>query len=425
MRPKSISVSDHQAVLVIYALNSGFLKSDFYLVQQTLAKGRRLFTLFTSIDEKFHAKLRRTVSNAYAMSTLVQFEQYIDSTTTAFLDQMKQRFVDRPRISCNFSTWLQWYAFDVIGELTFSKPLGFIEQGRDIEGIIGSIEKMLDYAAVVGQWPFLDNIFLKNPIRIMLSKYGLINANTFMVDFARKRLSERLDTVSGVAKKSPDMDSYVRNDFLSRFLAAHEKDSEFITNDRVLALTVANIFAGSDTTAISLRAVFYFLLKNPITMQKLLDELFEQRRTGNFKRSDGLVDWNEVRELPYLSAVIQEALRRHPAVGLTLERVTPPQGSTVCEQFIPSGTIIGCNAWAIHRNARIFGPRTDEFRPERWIDCTKERRRLMDNSLFTFGAGSRTCIGKNISLLEMYKFVPAVLMAFEVSGRIFALKFRR
>lgn len=268
--------------------------------------------------------------------------------------------------------------------------------------------------------PFLDNVFLKNPIRIMLSKHGLINANTFMVDFARKRLAERINK-DGTFKKPSEMDSYVRNDFLSRFISANEKDPNFISNDRVLALTVANIFAGSDTTAISLRAVFYFLLKNPDTMQSLLDELLEQKKLGNFKRSDGLVDWDEVRELPYLSSVIKEALRCHPAAGLTLERVAPPQGATVCGEFIPGGTIIGCSAWTVHRNPETFGERTEDFRPLRWVEATKEQRRVMDNSLFTFGAGSRTCIGKNISLLEMYKFVPAFLMAYEVCYACFIL----
>lgn len=40
-------------------------------------------------------------------------------------------------------------AFDVIGELTYSKPLGFLEQGRDVDGIIASLEKILDYAGKV------------------------------------------------------------------------------------------------------------------------------------------------------------------------------------------------------------------------------------------------------------------------------------
>lgn len=264
--------------------------------------------------------------------------------------------------------------------------------------------------------PLLDRVFLKNPLRIMLSKFGLINANTYMVDFARKRLTERIDPKSGAMKDSSELSSYVRNDFLSRFLQAHEKDPGFITSDRVLALTVANIFAGSDTTAISLRAVLYFLLKHPDTLEKLLDELSEQKKLGKFKRTDDLVSWDEVRELPYLDAVIKEALRCHPATGLTLERVTPPQGVTVCGQLIPGGTIIGCNAWVIHRDARTFGDHPADFRPDRWIvERTKEQQKRMESSILTFGAGARTCIGRNISLLEIYKFVPAFLMAFEVS----------
>ncbi|KAK4939243.1 hypothetical protein LTR10_020439 [Elasticomyces elasticus] len=412
--PHSVSVSDPEAVGIIYGLNSGFSKSGFYLVQQTMKNGKRLFTLFTATDEKFHAKLRRAVSNAYAMSTLVQFEQYVDSTTMAFLLQMRTRFADRADQLCNFSTWLQWYAFDVIGELTFSKRLGFLDRGEDVEGIIKSIEEMLDYAAVVGQMPFLDNVFKKNPIRLLLSQYGLIKSNTAMVDFARKRLAERVDSETGILKSSADVSSYVRNDFLSKFLAAHQKDPEFITNDRVLALTTANIFAGSDTTAISLRSVIYFLLKHPHDMENLVRELDEQKKQGYFKRDDGMVDWDEVRELPYLSAVIKESLRCHPAAGLTLERITPPQGVTICGQFIPGGTIVGCSAWVLHRDQKIFGERPAEFRPSRWIEASKEHRRLMENSLFTFGAGARTCIGKNISLLEMYKVVPALLMAFKV-----------
>lgn len=152
--PRVVSLSDPAAIQVIYALNAGFVKSGFYPVQQTVAKGRRLFTLFSTTDEKFHAKLRRAVSNAYAMSTLVQFEPLVDSTTLAFLDQLQKRFADRPgpEGTCDFGTWLQFYAFDVIGELTYSKRLGFVDKGVDVDGIIGNLEWLLNYAAVVRAW---------------------------------------------------------------------------------------------------------------------------------------------------------------------------------------------------------------------------------------------------------------------------------
>jgi len=39
----------------------------------------------------------------------------------------------------------------------------------------------------------------------------------------------------------------------------------------------------------------------------------------------------------------------------------------------------------------------------------------MEQSFFAFGAGSRTCIGKNISLMEMTKIVPQLLREFEMT----------
>jgi hypothetical protein len=85
------------------------------------------------------------------MSTIVQFEPLVDSTTRVFINQLAQKFANRegtPGI-CDFGTWLQWYAFDVIGELSFSRRLGFLEQGTDVDGIIAGIEGDLTYAAVV------------------------------------------------------------------------------------------------------------------------------------------------------------------------------------------------------------------------------------------------------------------------------------
>lgn len=131
-----------------------YLQSNFYPVQQTVAKGQVLQSLFNTTDEKFHAKLRRAVSNAYAMSTLVNFEPFVDSTSTVFLKQLKQRFADRTDASgiCDFGTWLQFYAFDVIGELTYSQRLGFVDRGVDVDHIIGNLEWLLDYVSVVSSF---------------------------------------------------------------------------------------------------------------------------------------------------------------------------------------------------------------------------------------------------------------------------------
>ena len=370
-------------------------------------EGHLLEGIFNTTDEVYHAKLRKAVSNAYAMSTLVHFEPFVDSTTAEFLKQLTIRFADAPNKICDFGVWLQYYAFDVIGELTFSKRLGFVERGVDVDDIIRSIDGMLGYFSLIGQIPSFDKFLLKNPIRLWLSRQGWINATSPIAVFAQGLLKQRQNAPS----KATNEDK--KRDFLSRFMEAGEKDPTFMHPGRILSLTAANMFAGSDTTAVSLRAIFYLLLKNPDTLRRLRAELDDAEKDGLFSRSDKLVRWNEAQQLPYLAAVIKEALRVHPAGGLPLERIVPSGGVVLAGRFIPAGTIVGCNAWVIHLNQSVFGKDAAAFNPERWLGSPEKVAEMNQVSL-TFGGGVRTCIGKNISFLEMYKLVPAVLRTFEV-----------
>lgn len=82
------------------------------------------------------------------MSSLVSYEPLVDSTTDVYIERTKELFSDTGS-QCEFSQWLQFYAFDVIGELTWSKRLGYIEKNIDVDGIIGFLQKFLGYCAPV------------------------------------------------------------------------------------------------------------------------------------------------------------------------------------------------------------------------------------------------------------------------------------
>ena len=239
-----------------------------------------------------------------------------------------------------------------------------------------------------------------------------------VVTFAKARMGERLAEIEEAKSNGQDPESspgVKRGDLLSMFLKAKDDRPEFFHDGRVLTMAVSMAFAGSETTAISLAAVFYYLLKNPSCYKKLIEEIDEAIKSGEVEdRSTGLVTWAESQKLPYLDACVKEAFRLHPAAGLPLERIVPPQGAEICGQHILGGTIVGCNAWVIHRRPEIFGQDVDVYRPERWIEANKEQKKEMDGTMFQFGAGARTCIGKNISLLEVYKLVPSFLRRFDV-----------
>lgn len=136
-------------------------------------------------------------------------------------------------------------------------------------------------------------------------------------------------------------------------------------------------FAGSDTTAISLRSLFYYLCKNPRTYDKVVDEILSFDARGELSE---YVTYHEGQRLSYFQACVREALRMHPAVGQLLERVVPSEGTTIDGVFLPGGTIVGMNPWVAARDKAVYGSDPEVFRPERWIEADEKTLKLMDRN---------------------------------------------
>lgn len=82
------------------------------------------------------------------MSSLVSYEPLVNSTMDVFLAQTQSLFADTGA-SCDFNKWLQYFAFDVIGDLTWSRRIGFVERNEDVDGIIKFLGDFLSYAGPV------------------------------------------------------------------------------------------------------------------------------------------------------------------------------------------------------------------------------------------------------------------------------------
>ncbi|KIX01166.1 uncharacterized protein Z518_08891 [Rhinocladiella mackenziei CBS 650.93] len=307
----------------------------------------------------------------------------------------------------DLGTWLQWYAFDAIGAITFSSRFGFMEERRDIENMIEGIDFGLFYAGIVGQIPFLH--------RFLLGNMTLMNIRSRLAPHAPDPVATATRMVLKCLAEYDERDSESsdkRADFLA-YLRGQEKSggSRISTRDMMNHL-MNNLLAGSDTTAISLRAVFYYVIRDRRVYEKLQQEIDEADKAGKLSR---FVTFAESLELPYLQICLKEAMRMHPGVSYPLERIVPEGGVELCNQYLPAGTIVGVNAAVIHRDKTIFGTDADQFRPERWIqsesNCDVQN---MERHLLTFGSGVRTCIGKNISIMEMGKFIPQILRQFHL-----------
>jgi cytochrome P450 len=96
--------------------------------------------------------------------------------------------------------------------------------------------------------------------------------------------------------------------------------------------------------------------------------------------------------------------------GVALPRTVPPEGLTICDQFIPGGYVVGINAAVMHFDKKVFGQDAHSFNPGRWLDTA--RANYMDKYMMAFGGGTRTCLGKNIALIELHKLSPQLIRNF-------------
>lgn len=120
------------------------------------------------------------------------------------------------------------------------------------------------------------------------------------------------------------------------------------------------IVAGSETSATALCGSTYLLLSNPSALARLASEV----RAAFPTEADILP--HAAAGLPYLNAVVEEALRLSPPGPGTFPRRVPEGGRVVCGRFVPGGTAVGVHQVSTHRSPDNFREPL-EFRPERWL----------------------------------------------------------
>lgn len=196
--------------------------------------------------------------------------------------------------------------------------------------------------------------------------------------------------------------------FVQRLLEQQQNHPDSITDRELNTHAFGNITAGADTTAIAMRTIVFNVIKDPEIYRTLCHEIREEAK------STIPVTYGAANALPYLDAVIQEALRIHPPNGVMYGRTVPPEGAMICGKFIPGGTEVGISPWVVHYDPELF-PHPEKFQPERWLPTDADLVARRKRSLFAFSAGSHTCLGKNISLMETTKLVASLLVQYDIA----------
>jgi len=128
---------------------------------------------------------------------------------------------------------------------------------------------------------------------------------------------------------------------------------------------------------------------------------------------DSPLNEQTMKDMPYLRAVIKEALRYYPN-GLGNFRICPTD-VTLSGYNVPKGSnvVLGSNV-LLQDNS--YYPQAEKFLPERWLrdPATGKKTPINAFSFLPFGFGPRMCIGKRLVDLEIETSVAKLIRNFQV-----------
>ncbi|KXH69064.1 hypothetical protein CSAL01_05399 [Colletotrichum salicis] len=305
--PNELSIVNEAALKALYGHGQKIVKGKWY---DTWTISNMSMSFFAIRAIKTHQHLRSRVSSGYSMMAIQSMEPLIQDVANSMWQKMGG-FADR-NTPVRMDEWANYFAFDVVGSMALGGPIGFIEEGKDVDGVIHSIHDGFWLMANMGNMPL--------PNGMAFSRF---------VDWLEVSVDERYR--NGLGFKQRDM--------LQLFIDAKDMSGQPVTKGDVMMEGVNILGAGADTTTISILATLGSLLLHPeaiIRLQAEIDEAYSSLGRG---KTGGDIEFSESSKLPFLSAVIKESTRLHPSIQYQFPRVVGPGGLQLDDVAVPEGTI--------------------------------------------------------------------------------------
>ncbi len=200
------------------------------------------------------------------------------------------------------------------------------------------------------------------------------------------RLQEQADALIFELIDERRRDGGRRNDILSLLLEARHENGEPMSAQELRDELMTLLVAGHETTASTLAWTFERLVRLPEVLSRLREEIADE---------DGDA---------YLTATLQEALRRRPVLPNSAPRLVKRPFEAGGGSYAP-GVCVVPNAYLLHHDADVY-PEPYAFRPERFLADPPGTY-----TWIPFGGGRRRCLGAGFAMLEMRIVLRGVLAA--------------
>jgi sterol 14-demethylase len=193
------------------------------------------------------------------------------------------------------------------------------------------------------------------------------------------------------ARREPGIDNSHRTDILQVFCDLEYKEGGRLSDDEIVGLLIALLFAGQHTSSITSTWTAMFLLHHPKCLEKVMDE-----QKASLESNSTPLDADNVSKMEYLQNCVKEALRLHPPLIMLMRMAmqdieTTSNGETF---VIPKGDIVVTSPAAASRLESVF-PNADLFQPERFENP------MQTYAYLGFGGGMHACMGQQFGLLQV------------------------
>ncbi|KAI1336932.1 cytochrome P450 [Xylariaceae sp. FL0016] len=346
-------------------------------------------------DPKYKAEWMKYMSNAgFLLHNVLQYESIMDENMIKLMGWL-DRYAEQNK-GMDLDKFFTYVAFDITGEVTFSKPFGFLEKGEDVGKAIANNMGLQMFLTTIGFYIWISYL-VNNPL---VSWLGILPVG-HIINTSKAAIDER--------RKDPD----AKFDMCSHWFkglkkAENEKYPDF--NERhLLSAAVANLGAGSDTVSCGLQTFVYHLSRQPERWQRLREEIESARKEG--RCHDTIISYEDASKLPYLEASIKESLRILAPVPMGLPRVAPKGGITIGDMSFPEGTTLSINPTVVHLSKEIWGPDAREFHPDRWLEPDIASR---DKYFMPWGLGWTSCPGQHLARVQMSKILATIVRDYDI-----------
>ncbi|KAK0702403.1 cytochrome P450 [Lasiosphaeris hirsuta] len=385
INPNELHIDDPDYYDVIYANGKAYDKPVFFQYRFNMPHAT-----FSTADADSHRIRRAAIAPFFSKNKVRDQNRLIQNVVDRISYRLATEWSGTARVIDLMEMW-GCMTSDVITELVFARPKHFVESAglksefsNSLSDMVYTTHYMTHFGWLLTVMNALPNWFVK------------IAAPPFrsVIEFREEMERQIADILAGRNTEAKTASHpTVFHEILSSSLPAEELSLNRLQNE-----AMSLVGAGDHTTKWAFTVGSFHIIANPDIQKKLKDEL-----TAAIPDPDNIIPWSELEKLPYLSAVVSEALRTSFGVVQRLPRINRFAAWKYGDYEIPPGVPVGMDQYHMHTNPDIF-PEPNTFKPERWLGnpTGPDGIKPLSTYMTAFGKGTRMCTGLNMAYAELF-----------------------